>query len=243
MARLRIDQLLVDRGLFPTRSLARAAVEAGLVRAEGQVVDKPSRAVPADAQLEAEAPFATVSRAGEKLRAGLEAAGDDVAGLTCLDLGASTGGFTDLLLQRGASRVYAVDVGHGQLHPRLVADPRVHNLEGLDARAITEQHVPEIVDMLVGDLSFIGLAKAVPAGLARLKPGGRIILLVKPQFEAGPGAGKHGVIRDPAVHEAVVAQVSADLAGLGVAIDSVIPSPIAGGDGNREFLLIGKKAA
>lgn len=242
MTRQRIDQLLVERGLFPTRSLARAAVEAGLVRADGDVVDKPARMVAADAELTASAPFATVSRAGEKLRAGLEACRDEVTGLTCLDLGASTGGFTDLLLQRGARRVYAVDVGHGQLHPRLAADPRVANLEGTDARALTEAEVPEPVDMLVGDLSFIGLAKAIPAGLARLKPGGRVIVLVKPQFEAGPGAGKHGVIRDAAVHDRVLAEVSADLARLGLVQEALVASPIAGGDGNREFLWIGRKA-
>lgn len=242
MTRQRIDQLLVETGLFATRSLARAAVEAGLVRADGVVVDKPSRQVETTASLVAAAPFATVSRAGEKLRAALDACGDSVAGLICLDLGASTGGFTDLLLQRGASRVYAVDVGHGQLHPRLVDDHRVVNLEGLDARAITAVEVPEMVDILVGDLSFIGLAKAVPAGLARLEPGGRLILLVKPQFEAGPGAGKHGIIRDAAVHARVLAQVSTEMSGLGIAVEALIPSPVEGGDGNREFLLIGRKA-
>lgn len=242
MARQRIDQLLVEKGIFATRSLARAAVEAGLVRADGAVVDKPSRQVDDTAMLVAEAPFATVSRAGEKLRTGLAASGDDVAGLIALDLGASTGGFTDLLLQQGAKRVYAVDVGHGQLHPKLVADDRVVNLEGLDARAINASHVPEMVDILVGDLSFIGLAKAIPAGLERLKPAGRMIVLIKPQFEAGPGAGKHGVIRDPAVHEQVIASVSIAISALGVEVQTVVPSPIEGGDGNREFLLIGRKA-
>lgn len=228
--------------MFATRSLARAAVEAGLVQANGAVVDKPSRQVEDDALIVAEAPFATVSRAGEKLRAGLAASGDDVTGWLALDLGASTGGFTDLLLQRGVKRVYAVDVGHGQLHPRLVADERVVNLEGLDARAINTSHVPDMVDILVGDVSFIGLAKAIPAGLARLRPGGRAILLVKPQFEAGPGAGKHGVIRDPAVHERVLATVKADVSALGIVVETLLPSPIEGGDGNREFLLIGRKA-
>jgi 23S rRNA (cytidine1920-2'-O)/16S rRNA (cytidine1409-2'-O)-methyltransferase len=243
MARQRIDHLLVEKGLFETRSLARAAIEAGLVKADGQVVDKPSRQVDRAAMLAAESPYTTVSRAGEKLRAGLDASPFDPAGMVALDLGASTGGFTDLLLQRGAHRVYAVDVGHGQLHPRLAADSRVHNLEGLDARALTEAEIPETVDLLVADLAFIGLAKAIPAGLARLKAQGGLIALIKPQFEAGPGAGKNGVIRDPTIHARVVADVQADLTALGIAVMAVIPSPIAGGDGNQEFLLIGRKAA
>ncbi len=243
MARHRIDYLLVEKGLFETRNLARAAVEAGLVKANGKIVDKPSRQVDREAILAAESPYLTVSRAGEKLRAGLDASPFDPEGLVALDLGASTGGFTDLLLQRGARRVYAVDVGHGQLHPRLAADSRVHNLQGLDARALTEAEVPEPVDLLVADLAFIGLAKAIPAGLARLKAGGGLIVLIKPQFEAGPGAGKNGVIRDPAIHARVVAEVQSDLMALGIAVLTVIPSPLAGGDGNLEFLLIGRKSS
>ncbi|HUN13002.1 MAG TPA: SAM-dependent methyltransferase, partial [Rhabdaerophilum sp.] len=165
----------------------------------------------------------------------------DPSGLICLDLGASTGGFTDLLVQRGARRVYAVDVGHGQLHATLAADPRVVNLEGTDARRLDDVLVPDPVDMLVADLSFIGLAKALPAGLARVKPGGAVILLIKPQFEAGPNAGKRGVIRDEALHAAICDRVVAEIATLGVAVERVMPSPIEGGDGNREFLLMGRK--
>lgn len=243
MSRQRIDQLLVARGLFESRALARAAVEAGLVRADGAVVDKASRAYPGAVSLSAERPFETVSRAGLKLKAALDHAGIDPKGLTCLDLGASTGGFTDLLVRRGAARVHAVDVGHGQLHASLVGHPRVVSHEGLDARAVTAAEVPEPVDLLVADLSFIGLAKALPAGLARLRAGGGVVALVKPQFEAGPGAGKRGVIRDDALREAVVARVRAEIAALGVAVETVIPSPIEGGDGNREFLLIGVKTA
>lgn len=242
MTRQRIDHLLVEKGFFATRSLARAAIEAGLVVADGKRVDKPSRLFEGSVSLSAERPFATVSRAGEKLRAGLDAAPFDPAGLVALDLGASTGGFTDLLLQRGARRVYAVDVGHGQLHPQLAADPRVINLEGLDARQVSEAEIPEPVDLLVADLSFIGLAKAIPAGLERLKPGGGLIVLIKPQFEAGPGAGKHGVIRDPAVHQRVLDEVEAALSGLGIEVLATLPSPITGGDGNQEFLLIGRKS-
>lgn len=239
--RQRIDQLLVEKGIFESRALARSAIEAGLVRADGVVIDKPSRNVPVDARLEARRPFETVSRAGLKLKAALDHAGIDPAGLICLDLGASTGGFSDLLLKRGAARIYAVDVGHGQLHASLREDKRVINLEGLDARAVTAEHVPELVDLLVADLSFIGLAKALPAGLAHLKREGRVIALVKPQFEAGPNAGKRGVIRDEVLHQDILARVCDEVAALGVTVETTLASPIEGGDGNREFLLIGTK--
>jgi 23S rRNA (cytidine1920-2'-O)/16S rRNA (cytidine1409-2'-O)-methyltransferase len=253
MPRQRIDQLLVSRGLFESRALARAAIEAGLVIADGAVVDKASRAYEPQAKLEAARPFETVSRAGEKLRAALDYAAPnftgpsldpiDPAGAICLDLGASTGGFTDLLIRRGAALVHAVDVGHGQLHASLRGHPRIVNHEGLDARAITAAEVPEAVDLLVADLSFIGLVKALPAGLARLKPGGRLVLLIKPQFEAGPGAVKRGVLRDDGLREAVRERVAGEVAALGITVEAVIPSPIEGGDGNREFLLIGRKSA
>lgn len=241
MTRLRIDQLLVEQGLFESRALARAAIEAGLVRANGAVVDKPSRAVPSDAHIEATRPFAYVSRAGLKLEAGLDHAGLDVKGMVALDLGASTGGFTDLLVKRGAAKVYAVDVGHGQLHASLIANPAVINLEGLDARAVSATEVPETVDLVVADLSFIGLAKALPAGFARLKDGGHLIALIKPQFEAGPNASKRGVIRDEALQSEIVARVADEVAALGVSVQTTLSSPIEGGDGNREFLLIGTK--
>jgi 23S rRNA (cytidine1920-2'-O)/16S rRNA (cytidine1409-2'-O)-methyltransferase len=240
--RQRIDHLLVERGLFESRALARSAIEAGLVRADGALIDKASRSVPVDAVIDSSRPFETVSRAGQKLAGALDHLNLAPASFICLDLGASTGGFTDLLIQRGAAQVYAVDVGHGQLHARLLAEPKVINLEGLDARAVDDTHVPEPADLLVADLSFIGLAKAIPAGLARLKPGGLLIALIKPQFEAGPNAGKRGVIRDAALHQAIITRVSAEVGALGVNVSEVIPSPIDGGDGNREFLLIGRKA-
>lgn len=243
MNRQRIDQLLVERGVFASRALARAAIEAGLVRADGVVVDKPSRSVPADAQLQASRPFETVSRGGVKLLAALDAFGVLPADRIALDLGASTGGFTDALLSRGARRVYAVDVGHGQLHPRLAADARVVALEGLDARAITASEISEMVSLLVADLSFIGLVKALPAGLARLEAGGDLIALIKPQFEAGPGASKDGVIRDPSLQREIASRVAGEVAALGLTILGLIPSPIAGGDGNREFLLHARKPA
>ncbi len=239
--RIRIDQWLVEKNLFESRALARAAIAAGLVRVDGERVDKPSRRVSPAAHIEAERPFAYVSRAGLKLEAALDRAGLDVAGLVALDLGASTGGFTDLLIRRGAARVYAVDVGHGQLHAALRGSPRVRSLEGLDARAVSAREVPEPVDLLVADLAFIGLAKALPAGLACLRPGRRLIALIKPQFEAGPKASRRGIIRDAALQAEVVARVAMEVAALGCSIEATLPSPIAGGDGNREFLLIGTK--
>jgi 23S rRNA (cytidine1920-2'-O)/16S rRNA (cytidine1409-2'-O)-methyltransferase len=241
MQRQRIDQLLVERGVFESRALARAAIEAGLVRADGLLIDKPSRSVPAEAQLEAHRPFETVSRGGVKLIAALDAFAINPAGRIALDLGASTGGFTDALLRRGAVRIHAVDVGHGQLHASLAADPRVISHEGLDARAITATEVPEMVSLLVADLSFIGLAKALPAGLARLEAGGDLIALIKPQFEAGPGASKDGVIRDARLQAEIARRVAGEVAALGLTVLGLIASPILGGDGNREFLLHARK--
>lgn len=239
---LRLDQALVERRLAASRSRAAAAIAAGLVRVDGIVARKASQVVQPEQRIEAGEPFETVSRAGLKLKAALDHSALDPAGLICLDLGASTGGFTDLLLQRGARKVYAVDVGHGQLHPSLATDPRVVNLEGVDARRIDAGLVGDIVDLLVADLSFIGLAKAIPAGLARLAAGGRVIVLVKPQFEAGPGATKHGIIRDATLHAEICARVADEIGRLGVIVDHILPSPITGGDGNREFLLLGHKA-
>ncbi|CAN1491555.1 COG1189 Predicted rRNA methylase [Rhabdaerophilaceae bacterium] len=241
MTRRRIDLLLVEQGFFESRSLAIAAIKAGLVRIDGQIVDKPSRTVALEAAVTALRPFETVSRGGIKLAAGLDAFAISPQGRLCLDLGASTGGFSDCLLRRGASRVYAIDVGHGQMHPSLREHPRLVSIEGLDARAITAFHVPEKVDMIVADLSFIGLAKALPAGLARLVPGGDLVALVKPQFEAGPGASKDGVIRDEALQQAIIARVCIEIAGLGLDVLAQIPSPITGGDGNREALLHARK--
>jgi 23S rRNA (cytidine1920-2'-O)/16S rRNA (cytidine1409-2'-O)-methyltransferase len=240
-ASLRLDQALVARKLAPSRARALAAIEAGLVRVDGVIARKASSSVKAGQVIEADDPFDTVSRAGLKLKAALDHAGIDPAGLCCLDLGASTGGFSDLLVQRGAAKVYAVDVGHGQLHESLRGEARILNLEGLDARAVDAANVPDSIDLVVADLSFIGLAKALPAGLSRLRSGGCLIVLIKPQFEAGPNAGKRGVIRDETLQAEVCARVSREIAALGIDIDHLLPSPIEGGDGNREFLLIGRK--
>lgn len=241
MSRLRIDQLLVERGIFESRALAKAAIEAGLVRVDNVPIDKPSRAVPRDAKIEATRPFETVSRGGVKLGAALDAFDLNPRDRIALDLGASTGGFSDCLIRRGARRVYAVDVGHGQLHPSLASHPQIISLEGLDARAVSQAHIPEPVSLIVADLSFIGLAKALPAGLRLLEPGGDLVALIKPQFEAGPKASKGGVIRDAALQIEIAERVATEIAGLGLDIRGLIPSPIEGGDGNREFLLHARK--
>lgn len=234
----RIDLLLVERGLFESRAKARAAIEAGLVAADGTPIDKPSALVPFDATLAAGAPHPWVSRGGVKLAAALDAFGIDPAGRVCLDVGASTGGFTDVLLARGASCVYAVDVGRAQLHPKLAGDPRVVSREGTDARRIAEEGLPEPVALVTMDVSFISARLVLPFLLPLMADGCELVLLVKPQFEAGrERVGRGGIVRDQGVRETVAGEVRDAVASLGFAILGLIPSPIAGGDGNREFLL------
>lgn len=237
MPRQRADLLLVERGLFPTRARAQAAIAAGLVTAEGLLVRRAADRLESGAAVEAAAPHPYVSRGGVKLAAALDAFGVDPAGRVCLDLGASTGGFTDVLLRRDARLVYAVDVGHGQLHPSLAGDRRVVNLEGVDGRKLDASLIPQPVGVLAADVSFISLKLALPAAAALLAQGGDLVALVKPQFEAGRGAVRKGVVRDPAIHDAVCADIAAFVARLGLAVVGLIPSPIEGGDGNREFLL------
>jgi 23S rRNA (cytidine1920-2'-O)/16S rRNA (cytidine1409-2'-O)-methyltransferase len=241
MSRQRIDQLLVERGIFESRNLARLAIEAGLVRVGGVPIDKASRSVLRDCIIEASRPFETVSRGGLKLAEALDRFAISPSDRICLDLGASTGGFSDCLIRRGAARVYAVDVGHGQLHPSLRNDTRIVSLEGLDARAVSSADVPETVSLVVADLSFIGLAKALPAGLTLLEPSGDLVALIKPQFEAGPRASKDGVIRDEKLQHDIAERVTGEIGALGLDIHGLIPSPLAGGDGNREFLLHARK--
>lgn len=240
--RERLDQALVRRGFFSSRQAAAAAVMAGAVRVGGQPADKPGQAVPPGAEIEvSERGPGYASRGGLKLAAALDAFGVDPAGWTCLDVGASTGGFTDCLLQRGAVRVYAVDVGYGQLAWRLRTDPRVVVLERVNARYLGAEHVPEPVDLAVLDLAFISLAKVLPAVLPRIRADGCAVPLVKPQFEAGPQlVGKGGIVRDPRVHRAVLAAVGEAAAALGWPLQSIIPSPIRGADGNREFLALAR---
>lgn len=235
--RKRADLLLVERGFFDSRAKAQAAIAAGGVTADGRPVRKASDALPVGAAIAAEAPHPWVSRAGVKLAAALDAFAIDPAGLTCLDIGASTGGFTEVLVARGAAKVYAVDVGHGQLHPRLAADPRVVSLEGVDARALTAAEVPEAAGLLVADVSFISLKLVLPAVTSRLADGGHLVALVKPQFEAGRAHLKKGIVREEAVREAVVEDIATLVRDLGLTVLGTMASPIAGGDGNVEYLI------
>ena len=237
MPRRRADLVLVERGFFDSRARAQAAIGAGLVTADGVPVRKSSDLLEEGATIHAEVPHPWVSRGGVKLAAALDAFQIEPAGLVCLDLGASTGGFTEVLLSRGAARVYAVDVGRGQLHPTLAGDPRVVSLEGTDARRLDAALIGEPVGLLTADVSFISLKLVLPPVLPLLQPGARLVALIKPQFEAGPAQVRKGVVRDAAVHQAVCDGIVAFMASLGFTILGVIPSPIAGGDGNREFLL------
>jgi len=229
--------MLVERGLFASRSRAQEAIAAGLVTADGEPVRKASEMLPEGAAILAEKPHPYVSRGGVKLVAALDGFGIDPKGRFCLDVGASTGGFTDVLLARGAARVYAVDVGHGQLHPRIRGNPRVVSLEGTDARALDRTLVPEPIGVLVADVSFISLRLILPAAVALLAPAAAMALLIKPQFEAGRAHVRKGIVRDEAVRRSVCAGMSDFVAALGFEVLGLLPSPIEGGEGNREFLL------
>jgi len=237
MARRRADLALVERGFFDSRAKAQAAIAAGLVTADGVAVRKASEPLDESAAILAEAPYPWVSRGGVKLAAALDAFAIEPAELVCLDLGASTGGFTQVLLSRGAARVYAVDVGHGQLHPTVAKDPRTVRLEGTDARRLEAALIPEPIDLLVADVSFISLKLVLPPALPLMQPTAKVVALMKPQFEAGPAHVRKGVVRDAVVHQTVCDDIAAFVASLGFTIIGLISSPIAGGDGNREFLL------
>jgi len=232
----------VARGLFESRAKARAAIEAGGVSADGRPVLRAAEMLPDGAALEARAAHPWVGRGALKLLHALETWPVAVAGRVALDVGASTGGFAEVLLSRGAARVYAVDVGRGQLHPRIAADPRVVSLEGVDARRLDSTLIPEAPQLVVSDVSFIGLAKALPAALAIAAEGADLVALVKPQFEVGPArVGKGGVVADPAARAKAVAGVAGFLAQAGWRVRATAESPIAGGDGNRETLLWARK--
>jgi 23S rRNA (cytidine1920-2'-O)/16S rRNA (cytidine1409-2'-O)-methyltransferase len=238
--RKRLDVLLTERGLAPTRGRAQALIMAGSVRVDERPADKPGLLVAESQRIEVrggDLPF--VSRGGLKLQAALDAYGLDVTGWVCLDVGASTGGFTDCLLQRGAGRVYAVDVGYGQIAWSLRQDPRVVVIERTNIRTIAPEKVPEAADLITIDASFISLKLVVPAVLRFLKPGGRLLPLVKPQFEVGKGeVGKGGVVRDPARHERVLAELTRFFSGMGLACGPVVPSPVPNPKGNREFFTL-----
>jgi 23S rRNA (cytidine1920-2'-O)/16S rRNA (cytidine1409-2'-O)-methyltransferase len=235
--RERADQLLVERGLFESRTRAQAAIAAGLVTANGVVLRKPSDRVAIDAVIEAAPEHPWVSRGGLKLVAALDHFGFDPAGRTCLDVGASTGGFTEVLLARGARRVYAVDVGRGQLHARLRERGEVISFEETDIRTLEPARLPDPPDLAVADVSFISLKLILPALDRLLRRPAELVALIKPQFEAGRKHLKKGVVRDAAVHAAVCADIAAFAASLQWNPAGTIPSPIQGGEGNREFLL------
>jgi 23S rRNA (cytidine1920-2'-O)/16S rRNA (cytidine1409-2'-O)-methyltransferase len=245
MMRDRLDQLLVDRGLSESRSRARAAIEAGGVTVNGQPAKSASQKVDRDSEITAVDAHRFVGRGALKLDHALSLWPVVVEGRVALDVGASTGGFTEVCLERGAVKVFAVDVGQGQMHERIANDPRVINLEKTDARTLDTDLIPEMPELIVCDASFIGLAKVLPVALDLAAPGADLIALVKPQFEgAGPSdAGKKGVVKDPEAHAAAVTGVRDWLESIGWTVKETTESPITGGDGNVEFLLWATKGS
>lgn len=239
--RMRIDRLLVERGLFESRAKAQEAIAAGMVAANGITMTRPAEEVPADAHLQAAPAHPWVSRAGVKLAAALDHFGIDPADRVCLDVGSSTGGFTQVLLARGARRVYAVDVGRGQLHASLRQRPEVALIEATDIRKLDAARLEEPPDLVTVDVSFIPLKLVLGPALALARPVAETVVLIKPQYEAGPDHVKKGLVRAPAVHEQVCAQVATLVASLGWCALGTIPSPIAGGDGNHEFLIAARR--
>jgi 23S rRNA (cytidine1920-2'-O)/16S rRNA (cytidine1409-2'-O)-methyltransferase len=239
--RVRLDQLLVERGLADTRTRAQALILAGKVRVgvgdAARRDRKPGDQLDAAVPIEVEQPEPYVSRGGHKLAAALDAFGIDPAGWTALDVGASTGGFSDVLLQRGARRVYALDVGRGQLAEALRRDPRVVSLERTNARSLTGDTLPEPIDLAVVDVSFISLDKVLAPIVTTLRPDAPIVALVKPQFEAGKGRTDRGVVRDPAIHREVLDRIVEVARTAGLGTRDIIASPILGPEGNREFLV------
>lgn len=240
----RLDQLLVSLGIFPSRSRARDAVQRGTVKIEGKVVTKPSAVFASSVEVAVDDPAQDyVSRAALKLVAALDHFGLDPSDQHCLDVGASTGGFTEVLLQRGAAHVTAIDVGHGQIHPRVEDDPRVTSIEGLNARNLSAEDIGHPCSFIVSDVSFISLKLALAPALSLAERGAGCVLLVKPQFEAGREAiAKSGLLKDPSSAPAVAAELERWLEqDMGWTSLGLIASPIAGGDGNKEFLLAGRK--
>lgn len=236
MAKRRLDTLLLERRLVESRERAQSLILAGKVKVDGQVADKPGKRVPVEVEITLEEAFPYVSRGGLKLEETLSRFQLDVSGLICADVGASTGGFTDCLLQHGAAKVYAIDVGYGQLAWELRQDPRVVVLERMNIRYLAS--LPEPIDLATIDVSFISLELVLPPVISLLKPEGRIIALVKPQFEAGrEQVGRGGVVKDPEVHRQVLHKVAKVAQGLGLQVLGLIPSPLLGPAGNVEFFI------
>ena len=233
----RIDRLLVERGLFDSRAKAQAAIAAGLVTANAEPVRKASEEIAVDAALSATPAHPYVSRGGVKLAAALDHFGFNPKGRVCLDVGASTGGFTQVLLERRARRVYAIDVGRAQLHESLRGRPEVISFEETDIRACTPARFRETPNFVAIDVSFISLKLVLPPALKLVAHRTQVVALIKPQFEVGPAKAKKGIVRDAALHAAVCEDISAFVTGLGWRVVGIILSPIAGGDGNAEFLL------
>jgi 23S rRNA (cytidine1920-2'-O)/16S rRNA (cytidine1409-2'-O)-methyltransferase len=236
-SRKRVDLLLVERGLFESRTRARAAIEAGLVIANDKRIAKPSEIIPDDAVLQAQPAHPYVSRGGVKLAGALEQYPIDVEGHVCLDVGTSTGGFTEVLLANGASLVFAVDVGHGQLHPSLRDHPKVMSMEETDIRKLEGKRLPARPDIVTVDVSFISLKLVLPVALSLAAAPMHLLALIKPQFEAQGRHGKGGIIRDASVHQQVCDDIAAFAASLGCTDIKLFPSAIKGGDGNSEFFL------
>jgi 23S rRNA (cytidine1920-2'-O)/16S rRNA (cytidine1409-2'-O)-methyltransferase len=233
----RADRLLVERGLFESRARAQAAIAAGLVTADGVQARKASDTISTTAAIKAVPEHPYVSRGGVKLAAALDAFALDISGRVCLDVGASTGGFTEVLVVRGARRVYAIDVGRGQLHPRLRERDEIVSLEQTDIRMLDPARLAEPPDFAAVDVSFISLKLVLPAIGKILKQRASIVALIKPQFEAKRNAIKKGIVRDAAVHQAVCDEIATFVVSLGWRIGGRVPSPILGGDGNREFFI------
>ncbi len=237
IARERADRLLVARGLFESRARAQAAITAGLVTADGVPVRKASDTIAIDAVIEAAPAHPYVSRGALKLAAALDHFHLDVTNRICLDVGASTGGFTELLTARGARLVYAIDVGSDQLHSRLRGQSNIVSMEQTDIRALDPSQLAELPDLATVDVSFISLKLVLPAIGRLLQPRAAIVVLIKPQFEVQRSTTKKGIVRDPAIHRAVCDDIAAFVASLGWRVEGLMPSPIPGGDGNQEFLI------
>ncbi len=241
-SRKRVDLLLVERGLFDSRARARAAIEAGLVTANDKVIAKPSETVPADATLQAQPAHPYVSRGGVKLAGALEQYPIPIEDHVCLDVGASTGGFTEVLLASGAGLVFAIDVGRDQLHPSLRDNPKIVSMEQTDIRKFEGKRLPARPDVVTIDVSFISLKHVLPVALSLAAAPMHLLALIKPQFEAPGQHGKGGIIRDATVHKRVCDDIAAFAASLGCEDIKVFPSSISGGDGNAEFFLGARRA-